>query len=165
MGVLSWNSCQKNFTRKRAKLVKTLRQLEREQHVLLQEVKSWRDDLVEGMRILSELGKDCAILVPEKWAHSVSEVEHGDYYSLAMVGSLASGSIHFPHSRGAQDVWMSTLTAVENILIAWKTLGNKSSIVLGVDLNFTLPRRMDIITGDNVCERSNKHPDRLQQII
>ena len=35
------------------------------------EIKSWKDDVAEGVRVLSELVTDCAILVPNAWAHSI----------------------------------------------------------------------------------------------
>ena len=164
MGVTSWNSGQKSWKRSRRVLIRKLRILERDQLVLLQEVKTWQDGIVENMRVLSGVGCDCAILVPNNFGH-VSDVVHGNYYSLARVGSLGVGSIHFPHDRGAQDVWSESLSGVRSKLNAWTDTGKIKSIVLGVDLNLTLPMRLESISGNNVYDRRVKHPDRLHDII
>ena len=139
--------------------MRKLRILEREQLVLLQEVKTWQDGIVENMRVLSEVGCDCAILVPNNFGH-ISDVVH-----LARVGSLGVGSIHFPHDRGAQDVWSESLSGVRSKLNAWTDTGKIKSIVLGVDLDLTLPRRLENISGNNVYDRRVKHPDRLHDIF
>ena len=113
MEVISWNSCRKSWKRKRRKLTKKLSELNSDLLVLLQEVKSWKDDIVGNFRVLSEEGKDCAVLVPNAWAHSIASVVHGQYYSLAILGKLAVGSIHFPHDQGDADVWLETFEGVE----------------------------------------------------
>ena len=145
-------------------MIRKLRILERDQLVLLQEVKTWQDGIVENMRVLSEVGCDCAILVPNSWWH-VSEAVHDNCYLLARVGSLGVGSIHLPHYRGAQDVWSEILSGVRTKLNAWSVTGKIKSIVLGVDLNLTLPRQLENISGNNVYDRRVKHPDRLHDII
>ena len=75
MGVTSWNLSQKIWKLFRRVLIRKLRILEREQLLFLQEVKTWQDGIVENMRVLSEVGCDCAILVPNSWGH-VSETVH-----------------------------------------------------------------------------------------
>jgi hypothetical protein len=57
------------------------------------------------------------------------------------------------------------LEAVESILNAWTSTRRYNDIVLGVDLNFTLPRNFEDITGSSVNDRRVRHPDRLQDII
>ena len=79
MGVVSLNSCRKNRRRGRA-LLKELRSLDNDMIIFLQEVKTWQDRLDDGMRILSEVGKDCAIAVPSRWGEAVLDVEHGEFF-------------------------------------------------------------------------------------
>ena len=69
--------------RKRGKLLGRLSALDRGLVVLLQELKSWRDDVVGNLRVLSELGKDCAIWIPSSWTEALGDVVHGEYFTLA----------------------------------------------------------------------------------
>jgi hypothetical protein len=57
------------------------------------------------------------------------------------------------------------LEKVERQLGAWKNTGKMNAIILGVDLNFTLPGELAPITGKVVETRAVKHPDRLHEII
>ena len=57
------------------------------------------------------------------------------------------------------------MAEVEGKLHAWKKDKRYSAIVLGVDLNFTLPGNLGDMTGINVAARKVKHFDRLQSII
>eukprot|EP00973_Karenia_brevis_P096103 12430622-Karenia_brevis.AAC.1 len=75
----------------------------------MQEVKSWKNDVVGNFRVLSELGKDCAVLIPRSWQVEVNKIFHGEYFTMALVGNLACGSIHFTHDRSQQQLWTDTL--------------------------------------------------------
>ena len=86
--------------------------------VLLLEVGTWQDGIVEHMRILSEIGKDCAIAIPRSWGEAVRAVEHGRYYTLALISNFIVGSIHFTHNSGETAVWFDTLQHVEERLNA-----------------------------------------------
>ena len=163
--ILSWNSCQYSWKRKRRKLVEELAVLSGDLLVLLQEVKTWEDDVVGNFRVLSELGKDCAILIPKSWQTEIGDIIHGEYFTMALVGNLACGSVHFPHDRGKQELWTKMLGEVEQKLDAWSSNGKMKYIILGVDLNFTLPAEFDQITGSLVLPRVARHPDRLQEIV
>ena len=137
--------------------------MDRDLIILLQEVKKWRDRLDERLQILSEIGKDCAIVIPKRLGEAVLDVQHGEFFSLALIGSLATGSIHFPHDRGAQSVWTSTLEAVERKLAAWQHSGLSKAVVLGVDLNFTLPKEIENISGTRcLSEGRNTLSDRMR---
>ena len=50
-------------------------------------------------------------------------------------------------------------------LSAWPVAGKIKSILVGIDLNLTLPRRLENISGNNVYDRRVKHPDHLHDII
>eukprot|EP00973_Karenia_brevis_P030267 4172381-Karenia_brevis.AAC.1 len=99
---ISWNTCQKSWKRKRKKLGKKLGNLSRNLLILMQEVKSWRDDIVGNFRVLSERGKDCGVLIPSRWQGELNDVIHGECFTLALVGSLACGSIHSRCDVGSQ---------------------------------------------------------------
>ncbi len=154
----------KELVQEEAELIDKLVALEQDL-VMMQEVKSWRDDVVGNFRVISELGKDCAILVPSRWQEAVGDIVHGEYFTLALIGHLACGSIHFAHDRGRQSVWTETLERVETNLGERKSSGKAKGIILGVDLNFMLPRNLENISREVVVDRSVKHPDRLHEIF
>ena len=115
------------------------------------------------IQIFSEKGKDCAIGIPISWQANIKDINHKQRSSQLLLDRTAIISTHFPHNQSSHISWHETLDGIESQLNKWQS--NYDNIILGTDLNMTLPKEMHGITGCLVEPRPVKHIERLDEFI
>ena len=147
--VFSHNLQQKNYKKKRRKLIKALRESFDQAVGLLQEVKAWDQYEAKGLQILTEVGSDCGVVVPKRLAPHIKDIKHSKQFSAVQIYEVIFLSVHMPHNGLPDEEAFDVMEEVSKLVQQWKGKPKNPAghVVMGVDLNITLPPAHDPVTG------------------
>ena len=137
--------------------------------LLAQEARCWADTEIDGSLVLAAVDHDCAIIVPRAFRAHVGGVIHRNSFSVATVFDIVLISLHLPTSDKHNDEVSAILENLTQCML--ESLGrlgkarDDARIILGGDLNTTLPAGYADITGPCVLHRSGQNRERIRTIM
>lgn len=164
--VFSFNLRQKNAERWGRKVVKAVREAYDRCIILLQEASSWKNAEIANYAIFSERGKDCAIGVPASLRSSVDKDHHDERFTAIQIHNVGFISVHLPHSGRPDHEFYDTMTRISALIELWKSSQRPlKHLVLGGDLNVSLPAYRLPITGPHIYERPTHSKHRVDSVL
>ena len=145
-----------------------IRQLGGDPVVLLQEVGSWTTECMPGFQVFTSDGSDVGVAVPSRLAPEVRDFEVKARYCYVILGNIMFVSIHLPcHSdrNYGVDQLEGDLEDLRKELSEKSTRFGARHLVIGSDLNVSLPALMEGVTGRAIHPVPNGASHRWRQAI
>lgn len=164
--IFALNLRQKNQQRWMKKTVQAARAAYGNCIMLLQEAASWGPADVEGYSVYSEIGKDCAILIPHVLNRHVIAFHHSEFFSAVQIFQVMFVSLHLPHSQRPDADVYRCMSEVSALVHPWKSKHKPIvSIVLAGDFKVTLPPDCHPVTGSHVYHKPLRCKERVRRIM
>ena len=132
---------------------------------LLQEVASWEAAEYKGYSIITRLGDDCGVAVPRIFSEHVGDTIFASCFTAVLIFRTVFISVHLPDTGKPDVVFEETLEALTVSLQSLKSRNKYSHIVMGGDLNYTLPPNLEGISGPLVASRTAQSKRRGNALI
>ena len=164
--MFSHNLRQKNAKRWGRKVVKAVRGAYDRCIILFQEVASWEAADIDTYAIVSKVGCDCAVGVPSHLRSNIEKSHNDEFFTAIQIFSVCFVFVHLPHSGRPDDEVYSCMTRISALIHNWKSHRKPvKHVILGGDLNVTLPSNLHPITGPHVFNRCIRNKERVTIIL
>eukprot|EP00959_Pyramimonas_sp_CCMP1952_P316469 6623882-Pyramimonas_sp.AAC.1 len=114
--IFSHNLQRKNFEQWHKRVVKKLAASHHCCVTLLQEVQSWTDCEYAGSLVLSEVGCDSGIVLPQDLRSTIRRTVHEDLFSAVQVWDLIFIAAHPPHSSRPEHELLDVMERVTKLV-------------------------------------------------